>query len=96
MKKVKRIGGFNVEILETVRGGQVWFTARIVDPYIIGSACLSSSEAQSSLAIKWEAVKTAYTKSNLAIPKPQRSEGNKRILNTLSELANRPATTTIL
>lgn len=96
MKKAKRIGGFSVEILESVRHGRVWFTARIADPYISGPPCVSSEEAHSALALKWESVKAAYRNSNLPIPKPPRSRGNKRMLDTLRRLSSRPFPTSIL
>lgn len=96
MKKAKRIGGFGVEILESVRDGRVWFSARIIDPYISGPSCASSDEAYAALVLKWESVKTAYRNSNLPIPKPPRSRGNKRMLDTLRKLASRPFPTTIV
>lgn len=96
MKKTKRIEGFEVEYLESVRDGRVWFTARIADPYICGIRSKTSDEAFSSLVEKWEAVKAAYLKSNLPIPKPPRSRGNKRILDTLRKLENQPFPTSII
>lgn len=96
MKKAKNIGGFRVEILESVRDGRVWFTARIVDPYISSTPCTSSEAAYSALTLKWEDVKAAYRNSNLPIPKPPRSRGNKRMLDTLRRLASRPFPTSIL
>jgi len=96
MKKAKHIGGFTVEVLETMRDGRVWFTARILDPYISSAPCASSEEAHSALALKWESVNTAYRNSNLPIPKPPRSRGNKRMLDTLRRLARRPFPTTIV
>jgi hypothetical protein len=96
MKKAKRIGGFGVEILESVRDGRVWFSARIIDPYISGPSCAPSEEAYAALALKWESVKTAYRNSNLPIPKPPRSRGNKRMLEMLRKLASRPFPTTIV
>jgi hypothetical protein len=96
MKKAKRIGGFGVEILESVRDGRVWFSARIIDPYISGPFCASSEEAYAALVLKWESVKTAYRNSNLPIPKPPRSRGNKRMLDTLRKLASRTFPSTIV
>jgi len=96
MKKAKRICGFIVEILEFVRDGRVWFSARIIDPYISGSSCASSEEAYAALDLKWESAKTAYRNSNLPIPKPPRSKSDKRMLDTLPKLASRPFPTTIV
>lgn len=96
MKKTKRIEGFEVEYLESVRDGRVWFTARIADPYICGARSMTPDEALSSLTEKWEAVKAAYRKSNLPIPKPPRSRGNKRMLDTLRRLGRQPFPTSII
>lgn len=96
MRKTKRIGGFEVEYLESVRDGRVWFTARIIDPYICGTRSTTSEEAFSSLTEKWEAVKAAYRNSNLPIPKPPRSRGNKRMLDTLRKLGSQPFPTSII
>lgn len=96
MKKAQRIGGFSVEILESVRDARVWFSARIIDPYIPGPACASSEEAHTALALKWESFKAAYRNSNLPIPKPPRSRGNKRMLDTLRKLTSHPFPTTIV
>ncbi len=96
VKKVKRIEGFNVEILESVQGGRVWFLARIVDPPIASAKATSREEAYSALELKWESVKKAYRQSNLPIPIPPRGRGNKRILETLRMLASRPFPTSAL
>lgn len=96
MKKTKRIGGFGVEYLESVRDGRVWFTARIVDPYVCSVSSATPEEAFSSLEQKWEAVKAAYRNSDLPIPKPPRSRGNQRMLDTLRKLGSRPFPTSII
>ena len=96
MKNAKCIDGFSVEILESVRDGRVWFAARIVEPYIIGTKCISCEEAHASLAIKWESVKIAYVNSNLPVPKPPPRRGDKRMLDKLRDLASRPFPTSIL
>ena len=96
MKRAKRIDGFCIEYLESVRDGRVWFTARIVDPHICGAASATSEKAFSSLELKWEEVKAAYRNSNLPVPKPPRSRGNKRMLDTLRKLASRSFPTSII
>lgn len=96
MERTKRIGGFSVEYLESVRNGRVCFTARIVDPYICGARSATPEEAFSSLAEKWEALKTAYLKSNLPIPKPPHSLGSERMLDTLRKLGSQPFPTSII
>lgn len=96
VKKAKRIDGFSVEILESVRGAQVWFLARIVDPPIASAKATSREEAYAALELKWESVKTAYRQSNLPIPRPPRSRGNKRIVDSLRKLASRPFPTSAL
>ena len=96
MKKTNRIDGFNVEVLESVRDGRVWFTARIVDLNICGTCSATSKEAFSALSLKWESVKAAYQKCNLPVPKPVRSQGNKRILAKLRKIASRPFPTSTI
>ena len=90
LKKAKRIGGFAVVIFESVRDGQVWFTARILDPYVSAPPCKSSEEAHAALAQKWESVREAYKASSLPIPKAPRSRSNRRTLEMLRRLASRP------
>lgn len=96
MKKSSRIGGFGVEYLKSVHNGRVWFTARIVDPYICGARSATPEEALSSLAEKWEVLKIAHLKSNLPIPKTRDSSSNKRILDTLRKLGSQPFPTSII
>jgi len=96
MKRLKRISGFSVDYLESVRNGRVWFTARIVDPYICGARSTTPEEAFSSLAEKWAEVKEAYLNSNLPIPRPPRIRGNERVLDTLRELESQPLPTSII
>ena len=96
MKKTNRIDGFNVEVLESVRHGRVWFMARIVDLNICGASSATSEEAIATLSLKWELVKVAYQKCNLPVPKPVRSQGNKRILAKLRKLACQPFPTSII
>jgi hypothetical protein len=96
MKKKNRIDGFNVEVLESVRDGRVWFTARIVDLNICGTSSATSEKAFSTLSLKWELVKAAYQKSNLPVPKPLRSQGNKRNLAKLRKLASQPFPNSII
>jgi hypothetical protein len=96
MKRAKKIGGFCVKYVESVRNGRVWFTARIVDPYICGARSMTPDEALSSLAEKWEAAKAGYLKSNLAVPTPPRSRGNKRIIDTLRKLGRQPFPTSLI
>lgn len=89
LKKAKRIDGFPVEILEHIRGGRVLFTARIVDPPIAKASGASCEEAYSALVRRLEEVKNAYRNSNVPMPRPPRSRGNRRILDTLRKLSNR-------
>lgn len=96
MKKTNRIGGFNVEVLESVRDGRVRFTARIVDLNICGASSATAEKAISTLSLKWELAKAAYQKCNLPVPKPARSQGNKRILDKLKKLAREPFPTSII
>lgn len=96
MKKTHRIEGFSVEVMESVRDGRVWFTARIVDLNISGSRSATSEQAFSTLSLKWELVKAAYKNSNLPVPKAERSQGNKRILAKLRKLASRPFPTSVI
>lgn len=96
MKKAKRIDGFNVEILEVVRDNQVWFIARFIDPPFSCAKATSFEQAYSALEIKWDSVMSAYRRSNLPIPRPPRSRGNKRNLEILRKLASHPFPTSIL
>lgn len=96
MKRAKRIDGFNVEVLEVVRDGQVWFIARIVDPPFASAKATSREEAYSALKLKWDSVKTAYLQSHLPVPRPPRSRGNKRIIESLRKLGSRPFPTSAI
>lgn len=90
MKEIKRIEGFKVDVLESVRAGKIWFTVRFT--YYPGANAEAGSlpDAVAQLRHKWEDIKAAYRNGGLEPPKPPRSRGNQRALKTLRWLTSRP------
>lgn len=90
VKQMKRIDGFKVEVFESVRGGKVWFLARLTDYPSAKSEANSLADALVQLGKTWDDIKVAYRDQGLKPPKPPRSRGNQRALKMLRWLASRP------
>ena len=92
MKISEKIAGFNVEVFPHVKGTEVEWCIQFCDLPNVRATGASLSEARERLAIKWEKTAEAFKAAGLAVPKPIRPRGNKRILDTIRRLAERPWT----
>lgn len=90
MKRAKRIGGFKVEIVESVSGGMVWFTASLPDYPSAKVVAASLQDAHERLTQKWDEIKWAYASAGIKPPKPPRNRGNRRALQVIRWLSSRP------
>ncbi len=90
VKQMKRIDGFKVEVFESVRGGKVWFLARLTDYPSAKAEANSLPDALAQLGKTWDDIKVAYRDQGLKLPRPPRSRGNHRALKMLRWLASRP------
>ena len=92
MRKPEKIAGFAVEAFPHVKSTQVEWVVQFRDLPNVRATGASLPEARERLAIKWEKTAEAFKAAGIAVPKPIRPRGNKRILDTIRRLAERPLT----
>jgi len=87
MGKVKKIAGFNVDAFPHVKGSQIEWAICFRDIPYVRAAGASLPEARERLEIKWKKTEEALSTAGLPVPKPIRSRGKKRTLDTIRRLA---------
>ena len=92
MKKAEKIAGFAVETFPHMKSTQLEWVVQFRDLPNVRATGASLPEARERLAIKWEKTAEAFKAAGFAAPKPIRPRGNKRILDTIRRLAERPWT----
>lgn len=87
MKKMKKIGGFDVEVVPLVHSNKVTWLAYLGERQSASARADTVEEALSLLAEKWAVIKGAYQSAGLPIPVPMGGFDKKSILDQLRTLA---------
>ncbi len=89
MRKSQKIGGFAIEVMPVRSGSQTQWSVWLSDLPYIRAAAPDLDDARGKLEERWKQLVASYRAAGEPVPKPIRSRGNRRILDTIRQLGSR-------